>query len=168
MEYYYTDGVTNFGPYTLDQLKEKNLSPSTRIWYSGLSGWTAASELPELTGLFSAMNAENATPPPAPAISSRTYGTIPGGVPKSWFIEAILVTLFCCQPFGVVAIVYAALVESAISAGNLTEANRVSKLAAKWVKIGFICGLVFFVLFAIFYGLILATALKNVPNLQDI
>lgn len=166
MEYYYTDGTTNYGPFTLDQIKEKNLTAETKIWYSGLSGWMAASELPEFADRFGTESQPVQTPPPI--AYAGNYQSIPGSTPKSWFIEAILVTIFCCQPFGIVAIVYAALVESAISAGNLAEAQRVSKLAGKWTRIGFICGLVFGILFILFYAIILSTALKNVPNLQDI
>lgn len=166
MEYYYTDGITNYGPYTLDQIKEKNLTAETKVWHSGLSGWTPASELPEFSGMFDTGTQPVNTPPPVS--QSGSYHTFPGAAPKSWFVEAILVTIFCCQPFGIVAIVYAAMVESAISAGNLSEAHRVSKLAGKWTRIGFICGLAAGILFILFYGIILSTALKNVPNLQDI
>jgi len=32
--------------------------------------------------------------------------------PKSWLVESILVTLFCCLPFGIAGIVNASRVES--------------------------------------------------------
>ena len=35
-----------------------------------------------------------------------------GNPPKTWLVESILVTLFCCLPFGVVAIVNSSKVES--------------------------------------------------------
>lgn len=43
--YYYATGETNFGPFTIDELKDKEIDPGTLIWYPGLPGWTAASEL---------------------------------------------------------------------------------------------------------------------------
>jgi hypothetical protein len=166
MEYYYTDGVNNYGPYSLEQLKDKNITSKTRVWYSGLEKWTIAGDVPELAGIL--VSAENSVhmPPPverASAISQNVTG-IP---PKTYFAESILVTLFCCQPFGVVGIVYAAMVEAAIAAGNFAEANRLSLLAAKWTKIAFFSGLAFYVLLILFYGTIFLTAIKDVPAFQN-
>ncbi len=165
MEYYYTDGITNFGPFSLEQLKEKHITAATKVWYTGLSGWTTAGELPELAVLFDP-NAAFTPAPPLPGVSAFSSG--PLMAPKTWFAEAILVTLFCCQPFGVVGIVYAALVESAIASGNFPEAQRLSKQAAKWTKIAFFSGLAFMIIFGLFYATMLMTVLKNVPNLQSL
>lgn len=166
MEYYYTDGINNFGPFTLDQLREKNITATTKVWYSGMANWTPASEVPELAGILQAAEPSPVSPPPV----ENTYRTEPSSMqtipPKTYFMEAVLVTLFCCQPFGVVAIVYSALVESAIASGNYTEAHRVSKLAAKWLKIAFFSGLAFILIFGILYASIILTAIKNVPSFQ--
>jgi hypothetical protein len=69
--------------------------------------------------------------------------------PKTWLTESILVTLFCCLPFGIAGIVNASKVESAFLAGNITEAYRRSAEAAKWTKIAFWLGLVGIVIYAI-------------------
>jgi uncharacterized membrane protein YvbJ len=55
---------------------------------------------------------------------------------------AILVTLFCCVPFGIVSIVYAAQVNSKLQAGDYNGALNCSKKAATWGWVGFGCGLV--------------------------
>jgi hypothetical protein len=47
-------------------------------------------------------------------------------------VEAILVTLLCCAPFGVVAIVYAAQVKPKLDAGDYYGALRASKSARTW------------------------------------
>ncbi len=57
--------------------------------------------------------------------------------PKSWLVESILVTLFCCLPFGIVGIINAANVESRFYAGDIEGAKRASEEAGKWTKIGF-------------------------------
>ena len=57
--------------------------------------------------------------------------------PKNWLVEAILVTVFCCLPFGIVGIVKAAEVNSKFAAGNYAGAVESSRSAAKWTKIGF-------------------------------
>ncbi|HHU29225.1 MAG TPA: CD225/dispanin family protein [Firmicutes bacterium] len=56
--------------------------------------------------------------------------------------SAILVTIFCCLPFGIPAIVYAAMANSAKGAGKYREASENAKAAGNWVKASFITGLV--------------------------
>ena len=57
-------------------------------------------------------------------------------------VEAILVTLFCCLPFGIVSIVYASQVASLVAAGNIDGALDASKKAHRWAMIGMILGIV--------------------------
>jgi hypothetical protein len=51
---------------------------------------------------------------------------------------AILVTIFCCLPFGIVAIVYAAQVNTKLQAGDYAGAADASKKAKtySWVAFG--------------------------------
>ena len=72
--------------------------------------------------------------------------------PKTWLVESILVTLFCCLPFGIVGIVNAAKVNSLYASGNIEAAQQASATAAKWTKIGFIVGIVVIIVYAIGYG----------------
>lgn len=62
--------------------------------------------------------------------------------PKTWLAESILVTIFCCLPFGIVGIVHAAKVDSAFNTGNYDEADQASREAKKWLMIGFWIGIV--------------------------
>ncbi len=55
--------------------------------------------------------------------------------------ESILVTLFCCMPFGVVAIVYAAKVSGLVAQGRIEEAKAASQSAKKWCWLSFGIGL---------------------------
>ena len=55
---------------------------------------------------------------------------------------SILVTLFCCLPFGIVSIIYAAQVDSAVSMGDLVRAQRLSDKAKFWLWLAFWSGLV--------------------------
>lgn len=61
--------------------------------------------------------------------------------PKSWLVESILVTIFCCLPFGIAGIVNAAKVESRYYAGDVDAAQRASANAKKWTLIGLGLGL---------------------------
>lgn len=70
--------------------------------------------------------------------------------PKTWMAESILVTIFCCLPFGIAGIVFAAKVSSLYAAGKYEEAVEASNNAAKWTKIGFFVGLAVMVIYMIF------------------
>ena len=70
--------------------------------------------------------------------------------PKTWMAESILVTIFCCLPFGIAGIVLAAKVSSLYAAGQYEEAVEASNNAAKWTKIGFFVGLAVMVIYMIF------------------
>ena len=50
----------------------------------------------------------------------------------SHMAKAILTTLFCCLPFGIVAIVKASKVDSLLAAGLRDEAIQASKEADNW------------------------------------
>jgi Interferon-induced transmembrane protein len=63
----------------------------------------------------------------------------PGGPPpKNWLVESILVTIFCCLPFGIVAIINASNVNSRLALGDYAGAQEASLNAGKWVKYGLI------------------------------
>ena len=55
--------------------------------------------------------------------------------PKSWLVESILATIFCCLPFGIAGIVNAAKVESKFAQGDLEGADRASANAKQWTLI---------------------------------
>lgn len=67
VDYYYNDGNETFGPYSIDQLKKKNLSPDTLVWHERLPEWAHLKDLPEAANYSSG----NKTPPPIPSSLKR-------------------------------------------------------------------------------------------------
>ena len=57
-------------------------------------------------------------------------------------VGAILATLCCCLPFGIVAIVYASSVNGKIAAGDITGATAASKTAQTLIIVSVICGII--------------------------
>jgi hypothetical protein len=55
----------------------------------------------------------------------------PEYVPNN-LVWGILTTLFCCLPFGIVSIVYAARVDGKRAAGDIEGARNDARLAANW------------------------------------
>lgn len=81
--------------------------------------------------------------------------------PKNYLVESILVTIFCCQPFGIVGIVYASQVNSKFAAGDYQGALKASKSAKSWMTWGIISGLVIAVGFLLLYGSIFFAMLSQ-------
>ena len=71
-----------------------------------------------------------------------------GNVPTH-LAEAIVVTLLCCLPFGIVAIVYAAQVNTKLQAGNYAGALEASNMAKTWCWVSFGVGLLLCVIYAL-------------------
>ncbi len=74
------------------------------------------------------------------SIETSQQGSI-GKVPN-YLVQSILVTLCCCIPFGIVAIVYAAQVNTKLASNDFVGAQNSSAQAKKWCWIGFGVGLV--------------------------
>ena len=54
-------------------------------------------------------------------------------MPSSWLAPAIVVTLCCFSPTGIVAVYYAAQVSVNWRIGDRREAGRCARLARRWV-----------------------------------
>ena len=72
--------------------------------------------------------------------------------PSTYLVLSILVTIFCCVPFGIIGIVYASKVDSCWNNGLEDEARENSRKARNWALWGM--GLV--VLFYVIYLLLIA------------
>jgi len=83
----------------------------------------------------------------------------PSSPPKNWLVESILVTIFCCIPFGIAGIVFASQVNSKWSTGDFAGAEKSSKDAAKWTKIGFWTGIGVNILLIILWFTIISAAI---------
>lgn len=87
--------------------------------------------------------------------AAALQAVVPVKLPN-YLAQSILVTLFCCLPFGVVGIVYAAQVNAKLQVGDVAGAQEASRKAKNWSTagfvVGFVGGLVYFAL-AFFGGL---------------
>jgi hypothetical protein len=67
----------------------------------------------------------------------------------NYLVFAILVTVLCCLPAGIPAIIYAAQVNSKLQAGDVAGAQQSSKNAKMWCWIAVGTGLFFMVCYAL-------------------
>jgi len=142
VQYYYTDGKERYGPFTIEQLRERNITPDTLVWKEGMADWLPAKDVSDLQSLLT--TGESFTAPVTPPFSTPSAVTAP---PKNYLVESILVTLLCCLPFGIVGIIHAAKVEQLWNSGQRDAALKESQDAYKWVKIGFFTGIAIYGLY---------------------
>jgi hypothetical protein len=96
---------------------------------------------------------------------SSTYGTrstgnqtstqnIPAtGKPDNNLVMAIIVTVLCCLPLGVVAIIYASKVDSLWASGKYDEAKAMASKAKQWSIYSVIGFVVVLILYVMLFGL---------------
>ncbi|WP_269240013.1 GYF domain-containing protein [Flavobacterium limnophilum] len=74
-KYYLHNGTESSGPFDIEELKAKNISKTTPVWFEGMQHWKTAGEIPELTRLFVANPppiTSFSTPPPTPKEEKTT------------------------------------------------------------------------------------------------
>lgn len=147
-QYYYSDGLSTHGPFSLEELRAKKLSRNSMVRLDSSEKWLPAEQFPELEGSFG----EETFARPASFGSQTDYEPMP----KTWFVESILVTVFCCLPFGIAGIVNAARVETRHRLGDYAGARRSSEEAGKWTKIGFWIAVGGFVIYLSFLAVAVA------------
>ena len=108
------------------------------------------------------------TPPPPPVTQSYTPpgSASPAAAPigptvPNYLVQSILVTFCCCLPFGIVAIIFAAQVNSKLAAGDRAGALDSSRKAKMWTWIAFGCGLVAWILMLTLWGAAIAQAIRE-------
>ena len=84
--------------------------------------------------------------------------------PDNYLVWAILVTVLCCLPFGIVSLVYSNKVAGLWSQGRFGEAQEASSNAKKWAIIGAIAGGVTYAIIAILYIVIAVVAVSSIPS----
>jgi len=115
-----------YGPVDAAQLRqwqaEGRVNAQTRVQAEGQTEWRALADFPDLNA--------PAVPPVARPVAP--VAPLPKSAVPNYLVPAILTTLFCCLPFGIVAIVYSGKVNTHLQAGNLARAQIASKNARMW------------------------------------
>lgn len=140
-----SDG-NQYGPITADQLRqwyrEGRVGADTQVQSDG-GEWRALSACPEFADLFgSSAPVTTAGSPVAPSVPGAAAGySAPTEKIPNYLVQSILVTLCCCLPLGVPAIVFAAQVNGKQANGDMAGAMESSRKAKMWCWIAFGFGL---------------------------
>ena len=141
MKYYMHIGGQQVGPYEENELPSHGLTASTMVWREGMPDWVAASQVPELSHLLPPSQQPPSYQQQPSYGPQQPYGAQPP-MPDTYMVWAVLVTVFCCLPFGIVSIVKASQVSSLYSQGRYQEAVAASEAAKKWAIWSAIAGVV--------------------------
>lgn len=149
--FYFAEGSERRGPFTFEQLKSYNITPETLVWYNGLTDWTPAAQAHLTAALFSDDSTRVSQPPHVYEQNSyveQQYTEYDR--PANMLVWAILVTVLCCWPFGIPAIVCAARVNALWAQGKYQEAIDSAKRARTWTivsaAVGFTVIVVYFLM----------------------
>ncbi|WP_294069583.1 GYF domain-containing protein [Proteiniphilum sp. UBA1028] len=135
------------GTFSPEELRQERVRRDTLVWTQGMEQWKRAEEVDELRFLFTNVSGSYQTAgtdhDPRYSRPSAPYAAeILQPMPKTWLVESILVTILpfvFCSSFlnllGIIAIVYAAQVESFYNRGDYSAAAESSRSAEKWTKI---------------------------------
>ena len=124
------------GPMTFEELtRVPGFGPDTPVWREGLPDWTTAGALHDTAHLFSFHQPAYAPGSPAPAQA-------PEEMPPTYMVWAVIATLCCCLPTGVVALIYASKVSPLWQRGDYLGSRRASERAGWWVIISFVGGFI--------------------------
>ncbi len=138
-----------YGPVSAEQIRqwfaEGRAKPETLVQAEGSAEWKPLGQFPELAATAPAGMAPPPVPPPTAGVQPRP--DIP-----SYLAPAILSTIFCCMPFGVVAIIFAAQVSSKLNAGDVPGAQQASARARRWFWVAVLTGLIFSTLWLVLVG----------------
>lgn len=170
MQWYYSKNGTQLGPVGEGELRSKiasgEVSPTDLVWKEGMTDWLPSARVTEFA--VAASPSSDATPPappssagapvPSPYSSPLQPSSANGADIPNYLWQSIVVTLFCCLPFGIVGIVFAAKVDGLKQAGNTQAALEASQSAKKWCLAAFITGLVVLVLYI---GLMVVAAVSG-------
>lgn len=172
MKYFAIINDTQCGPYTLDQLVEAGVGPDTYVWCKGMSDWQQAREVADICRFFrnrifdlmhpSASPARTVEVEESPSTSETTYSDIIRKIreteltdedlpkyeypPRTWFFEAIILTLLCCPVTGIIAIYYGHKAMKLWKRGMKIPSHLCAKKAKTWCLYTLFFGLIIFAL----------------------
>lgn len=170
MQYWINHDGVQSGPVDAEAIKGMGLTSRAYVWREGLSDWVKITQMPELQGLYEMVNAPT-TAQRQPASGEATMGQPyqpqqqqpqqqpqqqqpqqpqqytqqqrpAEPCPPTNLAWAIISTVLCCLPAGIVAIIYALKVTNKYNEGDIEAAKRASETGAWWCIASIILGII--------------------------
>ncbi len=128
--------LREYGPVDVEEIREwineGRADANTLVCEMDEKQWIRLRDLPMVAGDL---------PNSAPKITGGMSKTGDGTIQISYLLPAILCTLFCCLPFGIAGIVFAAQANSKAQQGDLNGASLAASRAKLMCILSFVFGL---------------------------
>jgi hypothetical protein len=128
-----------YGPVPLAEIKNwvrnRRANGDTMVQGPDLGQWKPMKEFPEFADVLM-------EPVAAQEFLGGQSGVMAQPPVPDYLVQAIICTLCCCLPLGIVAIVYASQVKSKLAVGDYAGAQDSSNKAKMWCWIAFGLGIV--------------------------
>jgi hypothetical protein len=182
MNWYYAKNGAQQGPLPTEELKTRiamgEVSPTDLAWREGMADWLPVGQIAELKNQptpaevpdfapSSPVSAASPSPYSSPSVAPASAASNGQAIPN-YLWQSIVVTIFCCWPFGIPAIVNAAKVEGLKGRGDFAGAKAASDSAKKWCIISLALGLVFIVAYGILIATGVMTEIQNIPSTPSV
>lgn len=158
MEYWIIIGGKAQGPYGVDEMIRRGVTPSTPVWRQGMTEWVPAGSLSDLAGYISAdetyqsQQLDYSTPPPSPVNPAERQGCCPERhtadnverqpMPSTYLGWNIAAAVLCCIPTGIIGIIYSTMTRNRYDRGDYAGACDASKWASVWLILSVVLGLI--------------------------
>ena len=133
-----------YGPVSTEQLRqwisEGRVNGQTMVQLEGQHAWRMLSSVSELAPLISVRASAI-----HPAGAEQTGGEevpLEAAKVQTYLIPAIVITLCCCVPGGIVAIIYATQTSTKLQAGDVRGALEASNKAKTWCWVSGVVGII--------------------------
>ena len=153
MQWYYAKNSTQLGPVTDAEIRGKlasgEIGAADMVWKEGMQDWLPVSKVPELAAIIPSLQQPAPMPGQPPVYQQSPYQTpmTAGTEIPNYLWQSIVVTVLCCWPLGIPAIVYAAKVDGMKARGDIRGAMEASANAKKWCIISLVCWVVLVALY---------------------
>jgi hypothetical protein len=155
MQWYYSKNSTQLGPISDAEIRGKlasgEIGAADMVWKEGMSDWLPVSRVPELSAIIPSQQPPVMGQQPVyPQSPYQTPMTVGNEIPN-YLWQSIVVTVLCCWPLGIPAIVYAAKVDGMKARGDIRGATEASANAKKWCIISLAAWGVLIVLYLLLF-----------------
>ena len=162
MQYWINHNGVQSGPVEPEALKQMGLTSEAYVWHEGMTDWVKITQVPELQGMYDMASQPVTEPMATPQhvttgqpVTTRQpitpqqynepqYGPVQSAeaCPPTNMVWAVLATVLCCIPLGIVGIIYANKVSKLYLAGDIEGAKKASETGAWWVIAAITIGII--------------------------
>jgi hypothetical protein len=167
MQWYYSKNSTQLGPVSEAEIRAKiasgEIGAADMVWKAGMGDWLPVSMVTELSAAMVQQPPALGQPSPYPSPYQPPMAS--GTELPNYLWQSIVVTVLCCWPLGIPAIVYAAKVDGLKARGDMRGAMDASANAKKWCIISLVAWVVVIVLYLLLVlGGFAMTGRQSVPS----